>query len=221
MPQYNVANMPTTASPGEIRGDFDAIAALMPERDRLGPHEAWLLRQLPMGRGTALEVGCGVGHVARRLAGAFDRVVAIDLSPGMIAEAKRRTSSSIELVCADMFDWLRDHPDTYDCIVTIGTLHHVDLGAALREMARALKPGGRLLVLDLLSRRNPIVNAVALALGIRFTTPWKLRRAYWRHGRNETYLTIEDVERIASEELPGATVRAHLLWRYSIVWDRR
>jgi len=193
----------------------------MPKRDRLGPHEAWLLRQLPTRRGTAIEIGCGVGNVARRLAGAFDDVVAIDLSPGMIDEAKRRTSSSIELVCADMFDWLRRRPGTYDCIVTISTLHHVDHGEALRAMALALKPGGRLLVLDLLSRRNPVVNAVALALGFRFTTPWKLRRAYWRHGRNETYLTIGEVERAAREQLPGAHVRAHLLFRYSIVWDKR
>ena len=213
--------MPTISSSNEIRSDFDAIATLMPERDRLGPHEAWLLRQLPARRGTALEIGCGVGHVARRLAGAFDHVLAIDLSPGMIDEAKRRTSSSIEFVCADMFDWLRSHADTYDCIVTIGTLHHVDLGEALREMALALKPGGRLLVLDLLSRRNPVVNAVAFALGLRLTTPWRLRRAYWRHGRNETYLTIGEVERIAREQLTGAHVRAHLLFRYSIVWDKR
>ncbi|HYU24413.1 MAG TPA: class I SAM-dependent methyltransferase, partial [Thermoanaerobaculia bacterium] len=131
-----------------------------------------------------------------------------------------RTSSSIEFVCADMFDWLRSHADTYDCIVTIGTLHHVDLGEALREMALALKPGGRLLVLDLLSRRNPVVNAVAFALGFRSTTPWRLRRAYWRHGRNETYLTIGEVERAAREQLPGAHVRAHLLFRYSIIWDK-
>ena len=137
--------MPTISSSNEIRSDFDAIATLMPRRDRLGPHEAWLLRQLPTRRGTAIEIGCGVGNVARRLAGAFDDVVAIDLSPGMIDEAKRR---------------------------------------------------------------------------FRITKSWKLRRAYWRHGRNETYLMIGEVERIARQELPGATVRAHLLWRYSIVWDK-
>src|SRR5437870_11155291 len=118
MPQYNVVKMPTTASPDEIRSDFDTIASLMPERDRLGPHEAWLLRHVPTRRSTALEIGCGVGNVARRLAGAFDHVVAIDLSPGMIDEAKRRTSSPIDYVCAEMFDWLNRHRESYDCIVT-------------------------------------------------------------------------------------------------------
>lgn len=207
--------MPTTASPAEIRGDFDAMAPLMPER--LGPHEAWLLAQLPRGGGTALEIGCGAGSLARRLAASFENVVAIDFSPAMIEEARRRTPSPVELVCADMFDWLCDHRDAYDCIVTVATLHHVDLGDALRAMARSLKPGGRLLVLDVMHRRNPIINAVAFVLGFRLT-PWKLRRAFWRHGRNETYLTIESARRIARQVLPGADVRAHLLFRYSIVW---
>ena len=210
--------MPTTASPAEVREDFDAMAPLM--RDRLGPHEAWLLRQLPRGRASALEIGCGAGTMARRLAQSFDRVDAIDFSPAMIDEARRRTPSSIDFACADLFDWLRGHGDAYDCIVTVSTLHHVDLAAALGAMARSLKPGGRLLVLDVMTRRNPILNALALVLGFR-PTNWKLRQAFWRHGRNETYLTIEEARRIAAAALPGARVDAHLFWRYSIVWDRR
>src|SRR5437868_3435384 len=99
MPPRSSPHMPTTAPAEEIRADFDAMAPLM--RERSGPHEAWLLAQIPRRRGTALEIGCGVGRVARHLAEAFDHVAAIDLSQGMIDEAKRRTSSSIELVCAD------------------------------------------------------------------------------------------------------------------------
>ena len=212
--------MPTTASPAEIRDDFDAMAPLM--RDRLGPHETWLLRQLPRGRASALEIGCGAGTMARRLAQSFDQVDAIDFSAAMIDEARRRTPPPVNFVCADLFDWLRDHGGAYDCIVTVSTLHHVDLAAALRAMARSLKPGGRLLVLDVMSRpgwRHLPLNALAYAAGIRPTVPWKLRQAFWRHGRNETYLTIDEARRIAGAALPGARVDAHLFWRYSIVWD--
>jgi SAM-dependent methyltransferase len=210
--------MPTTASPVQIRDDFDAMAPLMPER--LGPHEAWLLQQLPARRERALEIGCGAGTVAQRLAQSFAHVDAIDFSPAMIQEAKRRAPSSIHFACADLFDWLRDHPNTYDCIVTIATLHHVDLGGALRAMASSLKPGGRLLALDVMKRRNVVLNALAFAAGFR-PGNWKLRQAFWRHGRNETYLTIDEARRIAEEALLDAQVRAHLLWRYSIVWDKR
>src|ERR1041385_8678426 len=208
--------MPTTATPAEIRDDFDAMAPLMP--DRLGPHEAWLLAQLPRGRGAALDIGCGAGTVTRRLAQSFDDVTAIDVSPAMIAEAKRR-APSIAFACADLFDWLRDHANAYDCIVTISTLHHVDLADALPAIARSLRPGGRLLALDVMPRRNLLLDAVACALGFRFTS-WKLRTAFRRHGRNETYLTIDEARCVARRELPGAKVDAHLMWRYSVVWDK-
>jgi 2-polyprenyl-3-methyl-5-hydroxy-6-metoxy-1,4-benzoquinol methylase len=224
--------MPTAAPADQIRSDFDAIAQLMPERDRLGPHDGWLLKNLPAGRGTVLEIGCGIGHLARRLAGAFDNVVAIDFSEGMIAEAKRRSGhgATIEYACADMFAWLPRFPDRYDCIITVGTLHHVDLKFALREMARALKPGGTLLVSDLLNRSgwrhlllNVAAHAVARAREVLVfdgMMPWKLRTACWRHGRNETYLKLDDVERVTREELPCAHVRGHLLWRYTIIWQK-
>jgi SAM-dependent methyltransferase len=224
--------MQTTASAGQIRSDFDDIAQLMPDRDRLGPHDRWLLKHLPSRRGTVLEIGCGVGHLARRLAADFDSVVAIDFSEGMIAEARRRTGAGapIEYSCADMFDWLPRLPNHYDCIVTVGTLHHVDLRSALQEMALALKPGGTLLVIDLLTRsgwRYLLLNATAYAVArarealfLRGMMSRELGSAYWRHGRNETYLTLDEVKRGAREELPRAQVRGHLLWRYTIIWRK-
>jgi len=216
----------------QIQNDFDLIAQLSPARARVGPYEAWLLANVPRGKRAALEIGCGVGDVSRRLSDAFEHVDAIDFSPGMIAEAKRRTTSdaAIEYVCTDMFEWLATHPNAYDCIVSIATLHHVDLDAALVAMSQALKPGGMLLVIDLCARdgwRNMPINAfakfVALAREVivnRGLMPWKLRRAYWQHGRNETYLSVSEVERIAHARLPGAEVRGRLLWRYTIRWRK-
>jgi 2-polyprenyl-3-methyl-5-hydroxy-6-metoxy-1,4-benzoquinol methylase len=220
--------MPTKASASEIRDDFDAIAQLTPDADRFGPHEAWLLEHLPSRRGTVLEIGCGVGHTTRRLASRFDRVIGIDLSEGMIAEARRRTTDlTIEYRCVDMFEWLRDASESYDCIVTIATLHHVDLESALLAMAASLKPGGRLLVLDLVDRHGLFNNGAAFVaarlhelMAFHGMAPWKLRRAYWRHGHQETYLTIDEVRRVAMAAIPGSAVREHLMWRYSIVWDK-
>ena len=215
--------MPTSASADQIREDFDTIAAVAPHGEHLGPYEEWLLTNLPAGRGTVLEVGCGVGNLARRLAAAFKRVVAIDFSEGMISEARRRAvNGKIEYICVDLFEWLKEHPAAYDCIVSVGTLHHVDLGRALEQMALALKPGGRLLILDLLSRKGLVINAFAwvvarLREGFTRGIAWKLRRAFWRHGRNERYLTLEEVRGAA---LPGARVKEHLLFRYSIIWDK-
>lgn len=224
--------MPTTASEQQLRADFDAIAALTPRRPA-NDAEAWIVAHLPQSRTAALDAGCGVGDLARSLAAHFARVDAIDLSEGMIAEAIRRTSKagSVAFACADLFAWLRERPESYDCIVSVATLHHVELEDALLAMRDALRPGGRLLVVDLVDRsgsRHFFTNVIAHALTairvafamLRGRTSWKLRRAYDHHGHNETYLTLAEVRRIAAACIPGAEVTATLFWRYRLLWEK-
>lgn len=158
--------MPTRASAAEIRADFDTIAALTPPDDALGPYEGWLLASLPESRELAVDVGCGAGHLTRRLARLFARVTGIDFSTGMIEQARRRSAGSgnIEFIHGDLFAHLPAFRDRCDCAVSVATLHHVDLRAALLAMAAALKSGGKLLVIDLVDRsgwRYLPINAVA------------------------------------------------------------
>jgi 2-polyprenyl-3-methyl-5-hydroxy-6-metoxy-1,4-benzoquinol methylase len=227
-----VLRVPTLSPATQIRGEFDRIATLIAHAGAPLAQERWLQKHLPRDRGTLLEIGCGIGELSRTLADSFDRVVAIDFSEGMIAEARRRTTShNIELVCAEMFDWLGRASDAYDCIITVATLHHVDVRAALRSMAQALKPGGTLLVIDLVDRpgwrRYAPLNMLALLTAtirnLRYARNRafrELRAAYEEHGRHETYLTMPEVRAVVRDALPNAKVREHLLWRYSVVWTR-
>jgi SAM-dependent methyltransferase len=225
--------VPTTASVSEIQADFDEIAALSPIARSLSATDEWIVHNLPEQRRALLEIGCGVGDLARRVAPHFERTDAIDLSPGMIAEARRRTppETKIEFSCVDMFEWLRERPESYDCIVTVTTLHHVDLAAALRAMARSLAPGGRLLVVDLDDRSGAqhfLPNALAHALSairlaaalLQRRSSLRLRLAYRRHGRNETYLPLDEVRRVAAATIPGALVGRTMFWRYTLLWDK-
>jgi 2-polyprenyl-3-methyl-5-hydroxy-6-metoxy-1,4-benzoquinol methylase len=209
-----------------VRADFDAIATLTPPRESLGPHEASLLDHLPARRRSALEIGCGTGQMARRLAALFGRVLAVDASEKMIEQARSRSESfaNIEYVCGDLFDLLRGSTAKFDAIVTVATLHHVDAGAALEAIKQRLAPGGRLLVLDVLTRdglRNLPVNLIAASITIprRLLRSRALRAAWNEHGRDERYLTMSEARRLADRHLPGACVREHLLWRYSIVYQ--
>lgn len=214
-----------------VRADFDTIATLTPPRESLGPHEASLLHHLPARRRAALEIGCGTGQMARRLAALFGRVIAVDAAEKMIEQARRRSASfpNIEYVCADLSDFLGASAATYDAIVSVATLHHVDIALALDAIRQRLEPGGRLLLLDILTRsgiRHLPINAVAAAISIprrlllRGLPSRELRAAWREHGRHEQYLTIGEARRIAAEHLPGAAVREHLLWRYSIVYEQ-
>lgn len=224
--EYSHHRMPTRATTAEIRADFDAIAELMPADDALEPYEAWLLASLPESRGLAVDVGCGVGRLTRRLARAFDRVAGIDASDGMIDQAGRRSAGlpNIEYIRGDLFEHLPRFAGRCDCVACVATLHHVDLRAALRAMAAALKPGGKLLVIDLRDHggwRSLPGRALAWIVSrVRGIGPRKLREAYCRHGENETYLALDEVRAIAAEVLPGARVRGRLLWRYSLEWTK-
>lgn len=98
---------------------------------------------LPLARGRdVLEVGCGTGLVLSRVAPVTRTLHGVDLSPGMIQKAKERgfdvsVASATSLPFAD---------DTFEVAFSFKVLAHVpDLPKALGEMARVVRPGGRVI----------------------------------------------------------------------------
>jgi SAM-dependent methyltransferase len=217
----------------QIRADFDRLARLADDAwDHNRQHHAFLLARVPRPCGEALEIGCGAGAFSHALAARAERVLALDLSPEMIRVARarepRRANLAFEL--ADVAS--RPLPrERYDCIASIATLHHLDPRVLIPRLRDALRPGGTLLVLDLVSGEGVLDHArSALAVGVsgalrlahtgRLRDPKEVREAWEEHGRGETYLRLSEVREICRELLPGAEVRRHLLWRYSIVWRK-
>jgi SAM-dependent methyltransferase len=89
-----------------------------------------------------LEVGCGWGELAARLGSELGvRVVAVDSSPRMVELARERgVDARVADVQALPFD-----DGSFDCVVANWMLYHVpDLDLGLGEIARVLRPGGRL-----------------------------------------------------------------------------
>jgi SAM-dependent methyltransferase len=89
-----------------------------------------------------LEVGCGPGEASERIRREIGAdVVAIDVSPRMVALARAR---GVDARVGDV--QALDLPDaSFDCALAAWMLYHVpDVDRALRELARVLEPGGRL-----------------------------------------------------------------------------
>ncbi len=217
----------------DVRADFDRLAHFSTAAwDHNSQCHGFLLRRLPPGCGEALEIGCGTGAFSRLLAARCERVLALDLSPEMIRLARERSSHcpNIDYQVADALSW--EWPaGRFDCVASIATLHHLPMEDTLGRMGRALRSGGVLLALDLPGRVGPAglfmtLAALPLALLLELVRNRRLRRpraerdAWTDHGRHDTCPSLAEVRRACAAALPGARVRLHLLWRYSIVWNK-
>jgi len=91
-----------------------------------------------------LDLGCGTGHLARRIAEVGATVVGMDLSESMVAQAQRNYPG-LTFVVADARDFRFDEP--FDAVFSNAVLHWVTPPErAIACMARALRPGGRLVL---------------------------------------------------------------------------
>lgn len=217
-----------------LRADFDKIALLSDDTrwDHNNHYHRFLLKQLPIRCTNILDIGCGTGGFSRLLAQRCDQVVAIDLSSNMIKVAKERSSNSpnIDYQVADIMEtaFPMEH---FDCISSLATLHHLPMETVLVKIRNMLKSGGTLIVLDLFHGKGVssiLSSALALPISRLFDlmrngplkkTP-ELKAAFEEHGKHDSYLTLAQVRQYCRDILPGAVVRQHLLWRYSITWKK-
>jgi ubiquinone/menaquinone biosynthesis C-methylase UbiE len=117
---------------------------------------------LPANRAVALDLGCGAGHLAFAIAPLVARMVAADPAPSMLATvqgaARERHLSHLE-TCEAQADALPFSTATFCLVASRYSAHHwPDVPAALAEMHRVAKPGGWLLIIDLLGGETPLVD---------------------------------------------------------------
>ncbi|TGD96271.1 class I SAM-dependent DNA methyltransferase [Methylobacterium nonmethylotrophicum] len=139
-------------SPAYVRALFDGYAGRFERHlvEGLGYCGPALIRAaLERLRGPAarfahiLDLGCGTGLMARALDGMAGALAGVDLSPGMLAEA-RRGGRYARLHEGDLRDFLdREPPASADLAVAADVFIYLrEIGPVLRETARVLEPGG-------------------------------------------------------------------------------
>ena len=155
----------------QVRGMFERIAGvydLMNTAMSAGLHHRWRARaadRAELSRGdAALDVCCGTGDLAlelRRRCGAEGRVVGCDFSERMLELARRKAEGlgmgNVSFEWADALE-LPYEDARFDAVtVGFGVRNLADIEGGIGEMARVLRPGGRLVILEITQpRRAPL-----------------------------------------------------------------
>ena len=195
-----------------------------------------LLRALPARCERVLDVGCGAGDFAIRLAERAGRVDAVDRSAAMIEAAREAVPANVTCLQGDVAEMTLP-AGAYDAITSISALHQLSLPTVLPRLAQTLRPGGLLVAIALhrldvprdLPREAVTVLANISRRGILICLPAgrrHRREMYRRIGAGppmpimDPELTIRQVRQQAERALPGATVRRLVLWRYELRWRK-
>ena len=125
---------------------------------------AVVLRLVGEGPGAALDAGMGPGRLCAELESRGWTAHGVDAAPEMVSAARGRLPVAADRLLVGRIESLPFPDARFDVVVATGVLEYAQLPAALRELARVLRPGGRAVV----SYPNPVA-----AYGI-----WKTRLYY-------------------------------------------
>ncbi len=174
---FGYQDVPVDAKAGLVRDVFDSVASrydIMNDLMSAGMHRLWKRRTIGEARvkpgHVVLDLAGGTGDLAlkfARLVGAGGHVVLADINAAMLEQGRRRLvdagiagNFSIAQLDAEELPFA---DGSFDCVtIAFGLRNVTDKSAALAEMYRVLRPGGRVLILEFSTPANAIKPAYDL-----------------------------------------------------------
>ena len=171
---FGYEQVPVSEKRRRVAGVFDSVAGnydLMNDLMSFGVHRIWKRFVIDLAGVRAgenvLDVAGGTGDLTRefsRQVGSKGRVILTDINASMLGEGRRRLADkgvvNLPIVQANA-ECLPFAEGSFDCItIGFGLRNVTDKDAALRSMFSALKPGGRLLILEFSKPTNALMSKV-------------------------------------------------------------
>lgn len=189
-------------------------------------YHGFLLRQVPVGAERALDVGCGAGLFATRIAEKVPEVLGIDRDGEMIRTARAAADAAeVDYLEGDVMD-AKLPVGSFDFVSCLSALHHMPLRPALERFGSLLAPGGVVAILGHYRLVTPfdyayaaITGALDLPVGVvRHRTQARVRRS---GGVVEDWHdSLDEIRTEAGSVFPGAEVRRRMYDRYSLVYRK-
>ncbi|MBB2991765.1 2-polyprenyl-3-methyl-5-hydroxy-6-metoxy-1,4-benzoquinol methylase [Mycolicibacterium iranicum] len=186
-------------------------------------YHPWLARIAAEHRGDVLDVGCGDGLLAARLAPLSRSVTGVDCDAAAVERARARVRQIPNVtVTQGTFGEDSDGDARYDLIAFVATIHHMDLRAALGRARDLLRPGGEIAIVGLAANRSPVDwmwSGLCLP-AVRIGSLWHRETRDIGVAVATPQHSLADIRRIADEVIPGAHMRRALYYRYLLRWRR-
>lgn len=181
-----------------------------------------ILAAVPPDARRTLDVGCGDGILSAELAcRGVPEVIGLDIDASVVTRARtRHPQSGIAWLCADVLD-APFKQGSFDAVVSVAMVHHVDAARALRCCAQLVKPGGSVAIVGLAA--TDWWDWPYATLGAVARLRLAAMRGHWEHSAPQCWpppLTDRQMRRLVIRILPGARFRHHLLGRYSVARER-
>ena len=187
-------------------------------------YHPWLVAIAAEHRGDVLDIGCGDGLLAQRLAPVSRSVTGIDPDPAAIGRASDRLAS-VPHVTVSYGDFQDYEPGAhrFDLITFVASLHHMDLRASLVKARGLLTPTGEIAVVGCCANKT-VRDWVWSAMCVPAA-----RIGSWLHSETRKIGVkvrdpqdgLDDIRSTVDVVLPGASVRRALYYRYLLRWPIR
>ena len=136
------------------------------------------------------DIGAGTGYFAKRFAHHTGKVYAVDIDRDLLKMAGENAPAALETVLASPDD-PKLAPASVDTIFFCDVLHHIeDRPAYYQKLDKALKPGGRIIVIDFYKKEMPVGPPPAMKLSEEDATK-EFKAAGFRLARKHTFLPYQ------------------------------